>query len=289
MTDFAAAASAIPTSGKHNMACEAFDALRTARLQGKAAPGQELTFSDVLDTLNPLQHIPVVSDIYRHLTGDTISPAARVAGDTLYGGPIGLVISVANTAIDAVSGKDLGEHAFASLFGDGKPAADTAAITANAARPADTTGSIAAASAAPRQIVADAQPKAAGQTRQVPQLSPEAFNALMSSFANPDAAKAANPSLAAAAQVPAKTSVAKPAIASAAPAAKFARALPAGTAAPIPSDQAVALATAAGGAKPSRDLMSAMQTALDQYDAMKSTNPALPATSLNMSGDPAGF
>ncbi|HEX7776294.1 MAG TPA: hypothetical protein VF449_07180, partial [Parvibaculum sp.] len=249
----------------------------------KAAPGQELTFSDVLDTLNPLQHIPVVSDIYRHLTGDTISPAARVAGDTLYGGPIGLVMSVANAAIDAVSGKDLGEHAFASLFGDDKPAAAT--VTANTS-PVETTGSIAAASAAPKQIVADARPKAAGQTKPVPQLSPEAFSALMNSFSNPDAAKAANPSLAsAAAQMPAKAPAAKPAIASAMPTAKFTRAVPAGKAAPIPSDQAVALATAAGGTKPSKDLMSAMQSALDQYDAMKSTNPALPATSLNMSGE----
>ena len=39
-----------------------------------------LTFGDVLDVINPLQHIPVVSTIYRAITGDEISPGARVAG-----------------------------------------------------------------------------------------------------------------------------------------------------------------------------------------------------------------
>ncbi|MBT5663730.1 MAG: hypothetical protein HOJ06_00205, partial [Rhodospirillaceae bacterium] len=39
-----------------------------------------LTFGDVLDIINPLQHIPVVSTLYRELTGDEISPGARMAG-----------------------------------------------------------------------------------------------------------------------------------------------------------------------------------------------------------------
>ncbi len=280
MADFTAAASSIPTSGKHNMASEAFDALRARR--GTEAP--KLTFSDVLDTLNPLQHIPVVSQIYRHLTGDTISPAARVAGDTLYGGPVGLVAAVADSAIAAVSGKDVGEHVFASLFGDDKPTTVAGAATPDAAttaKPADTTGSIAAASPSPKRMVAQTEPKQANRTKPVPQLSPEAFNALLGSFSNPDAAKSANPSLAAAA--------AETAVAPATPAAKFSRALPAKSTPPLPTDQAVALAAGGGATKPSKDLMSAMQTALDQYDAMKATNPALPAASLNMSGDASGF
>ena len=32
------------------------------------------TFSDLMDIINPLQHIPVVSSIYRSLSGDEIDP-----------------------------------------------------------------------------------------------------------------------------------------------------------------------------------------------------------------------
>lgn len=46
-----------------------------------------LTFGDLLDVINPLQHIPMVSSIYRAVTGDEISPGARVAGGALYGAP----------------------------------------------------------------------------------------------------------------------------------------------------------------------------------------------------------
>ncbi|MEP0233470.1 hypothetical protein [Roseibium sp.] len=53
-----------------------------------------LGFSDLLDILNPLQHIPGVSEIYRSVTGDQMSEGARFAGNALYGlalgGPLGL-------------------------------------------------------------------------------------------------------------------------------------------------------------------------------------------------------
>ena len=39
------------------------------------------TFLDFLDIINPLQHIPVVSTIYRDLTGDTLDYGSRVAGE----------------------------------------------------------------------------------------------------------------------------------------------------------------------------------------------------------------
>ena len=74
-----------------------------------------LTFGDILDVINPLQHIPVISTIYRNLTGDELSPAARIAGGALFGGPIGLVAGVANTAVLAFSGKDIGESIVAAF------------------------------------------------------------------------------------------------------------------------------------------------------------------------------
>jgi len=43
-------------------------------------------FSTLLDVINPLQHIPLVSTLYREITGDEISPSARILGGGLFGG-----------------------------------------------------------------------------------------------------------------------------------------------------------------------------------------------------------
>lgn len=74
----------------------------------------------LIDIVNPLQHIPVVSTIYRRVTGDEISPVARLAGDALFGGPLGAVASVADLALEKATGKDVGETALAFLKGDKK-------------------------------------------------------------------------------------------------------------------------------------------------------------------------
>jgi hypothetical protein len=76
------------------------------------------TFFDFLDVINPLQHLPIVSTLYRDLTGDTIDPGAKMAGGTLFGGPIGLVSWIANSLTEAVSGKDIGENVLAVFGGD---------------------------------------------------------------------------------------------------------------------------------------------------------------------------
>jgi hypothetical protein len=73
------------------------------------------SFGDILDALNPLQHLPIVSTLYRAFTGDAIAPAPRVLGDTLFGGPIGAVTGVVNAALKYLSGKDAGEHMLALL------------------------------------------------------------------------------------------------------------------------------------------------------------------------------
>ncbi|MFX9038749.1 hypothetical protein ABTN43_19095, partial [Acinetobacter baumannii] len=49
-----------------------------------------MTFHDVLDMVNPLQQLPIIGPIYRAVTGETITPGARMMGSMLYGGPIGL-------------------------------------------------------------------------------------------------------------------------------------------------------------------------------------------------------
>jgi hypothetical protein len=76
------------------------------------------SFKDLLDIVNPLQHLPVVGSIYRYVTGDEPSVGTRIIGDGLYGGPIGLGASVASNALlTNADGKDLGERLLADVFG----------------------------------------------------------------------------------------------------------------------------------------------------------------------------
>lgn len=78
----------------------------------------DFSFHDLVSIVNPLQHLPVVSTLYRAVTGDTIKPFERIAGDTLYGGLWGFISSVANFAFQEVTGKDFGDTALAMLEGD---------------------------------------------------------------------------------------------------------------------------------------------------------------------------
>ena len=189
-------------SGKHNMASSAFQALRDARARG-AEPSEKVNFDDLVDTLNPLQHIPVVSTLYRELTGDNISAQARMAGGAIYGGPIGLATSMIDSTINAMTGDDIGGHIYATLFGESRTEENSSnarmasADTANAPIPLPPnvamTGSISkpASSAETKTESSATRPPTP-----LPQLSPEAFNALLGSFSDPEAAKTANAGLA---------------------------------------------------------------------------------------------
>lgn len=75
---------------------------------GKGKGEKHFSFWDVLDIVNPLQHIPVVGNIYRSITGDEISNVARVAGDALYGGVVGAAFGVANAISVHAAGDDIG-------------------------------------------------------------------------------------------------------------------------------------------------------------------------------------
>ena len=68
------------------------------------------TFFDFLDIINPLQHIPVISTIYRSITGDQIDPGSRIAGATLFGGPLGGALASMDVAIKHKTGLDIVEH-----------------------------------------------------------------------------------------------------------------------------------------------------------------------------------
>ena len=65
----------------------------------------DLSFLDILDAVNPLQHIPLISSIYRKISGDNISDVPKFVGGALYGGPVGLVAALGSYIIDAESTK----------------------------------------------------------------------------------------------------------------------------------------------------------------------------------------
>ncbi len=73
------------------------------------------TFADLLDFINPLQHIPVVSTIYRSLTGDEIGNAARIVGGAALGGIGGAVTSLIDATVELATGKDIGGHVLAMI------------------------------------------------------------------------------------------------------------------------------------------------------------------------------
>jgi hypothetical protein len=75
----------------------------------------DLTFDDLIDVINPLHHLPIVSTIYRAITGDQISVHARAMGGGLYGGPIGLLAAGATMAVEEATGMSA-SNTLASLF-----------------------------------------------------------------------------------------------------------------------------------------------------------------------------
>ena len=123
-------------------------------------------FSTLLDIINPLQHIPLVSNLYRELTGDEIEPAARMVGGAVFGGPLGFASASANVLLEQASGNDLLGHAVAMFSGDETSPAEkmTADPELVAQTPGDTPGEagnvlVAAAETAPPETIVWAGPR----------------------------------------------------------------------------------------------------------------------------------
>ena len=94
------------------------DAGKQAR-QAEGTNGDDGLFGAALDAVNPLQHIPGVSSVYRTVTGDDINPLSSMAGGFLFGGPIGMGVGAASSFIEILTGKSPAEHAMALLSGMG--------------------------------------------------------------------------------------------------------------------------------------------------------------------------
>lgn len=73
------------------------------------------TVLDAIDIVNPLQQLPFIGTVYRKLTGDTLDPFSRVAGSTLFFGPLGAAASAANVVMEVFTGKDVGAHVMAFI------------------------------------------------------------------------------------------------------------------------------------------------------------------------------
>lgn len=133
------------------------------------------TFHDLLSVVNPLQHIPIVSMIYRAVTGDTIKPLERIAGDTLYGGFWGFVSSVANVAFQEATGKDFGDTALALLEGDDDD--QPVGVADNAASPSASSATIAPVAVAPSTFASVAPQLIANAPAAIPQRAASATHA----------------------------------------------------------------------------------------------------------------
>lgn len=112
-------------------------------------------FENLLDIINPLQHIPVVSSIYRAITGDEIATPARLIGGALFGGPVGFASAAANLMFEEASGDDLAGHALALVSDiDGAPElADAQAPAAAETPPAPQSAAPVATAAGNAEII----------------------------------------------------------------------------------------------------------------------------------------
>jgi hypothetical protein len=121
-------------------------------------------FKELLDIINPLQHLPIISTIYRRITGDEIDPVAKVAGGALYGGLIGLGLSVADVAVEKMTGEDTGDHVMDMLGIKSHDGKDKATAVADASGSSAASSGTTSAPAAPLPVIAPATSEADART-----------------------------------------------------------------------------------------------------------------------------
>jgi hypothetical protein len=89
------------------------------------ASDEGMSFDDVLNAVNPLHHIPIVSTIYQAVSGAKIGIGPRMIAAAILGGPAGLILAGISAFIEEMSGGTMAEHAvalFDGVTGDGGPA-----------------------------------------------------------------------------------------------------------------------------------------------------------------------
>ena len=87
-------------------------------------------FDDLVDIVNPLQHVPLLSALYRWATGDKISQGASLVGDVMFGGalfagPLALIGPTMNAALtEAMGGQQVSDRVMTAVLGP-SPADET--------------------------------------------------------------------------------------------------------------------------------------------------------------------
>lgn len=74
----------------------------------KADDSDSFGFADLIDIVNPLQHLPLIGSLYREITGDEIKPVARIVGGAAFGGVAGAASGIVNSIVEEETGKDIG-------------------------------------------------------------------------------------------------------------------------------------------------------------------------------------
>jgi hypothetical protein len=69
-----------------------------------------LGLQDGFDTLNIVNHLPVVSDIYEATTSSHIAAASSMAGSFLYGGLGGLLYNAVDLTVEGLTGKSISNN-----------------------------------------------------------------------------------------------------------------------------------------------------------------------------------
>lgn len=144
---------------------------------------REISFSDsetsffdqLIDIVNPLQHLPGVSAIYRAVTGDEISAPAQLIGGALFGGPLGFASTVANMAFEEATGDDIAGHALALLGEEIEPPQLAAAATSDSAGPAQS--ETAADASLPPAVASEQRSEASGIIWNGPRVLPSLASA----------------------------------------------------------------------------------------------------------------
>ena len=109
--------------------------------------------------------------IYRNLSGDQIGAAPRVIGGALWGRIGGFVAGAVNAVVEWWSGKDIGDHIYAAVFGDPKKVeGGTAVAQKNAPTSGTAPSSVATRKAAAPQ---SAESASAASVESPPAAAPE--------------------------------------------------------------------------------------------------------------------
>ncbi len=110
-----------------------------------AGDDESFGFGDLIDMVNPLQHIPLVGTLYRELTGDEIRPIGRIIGGGVFGGPLGAAGGLINVIAEEETGDDLAGNALNIVMGGDAPELKTPdydVAKANDPAPLDSTAEI---------------------------------------------------------------------------------------------------------------------------------------------------